>query len=184
MITSILSQDAIDLVTLEEAMEHSRLEENYDELVIQGCLAAAHSLVEAQLNRKLSPARIIGVQSRYKQFVKIPYAPIKSVNTVTALDADGNSVTLVAGTNFRVDFVRQMVVLDPATTRNYTVFNIEYDCGYQDVDCVPVSILHAIKMTFATLYEYREDALVGAPVHKVPLTAQRMIQAFKAPSFV
>ena len=184
MITLLLEQESLDLVSIEEAMEHSRLDDNYDELVIRGCLDAAHSIVEQWLNRKLSPAKIRGVQESYKQKIKLPYAPIKSVDIVTVLNESGNSITLVAGSDYRVDYVRQMVILDHKSTSKYTEFNIDYTCGYQDVSCIPDAILHAIKMTFANFYENREDAVVGAPIYKVPLTAQRIIQAFKASSFV
>lgn len=184
MITSILEQGTIDLVPLEEAMEHSRLEDNYDEMVIAGCLAAAHSLVEKWLNRKLTTTKIRAVQEEYKQKIKLPYAPILNVETITAFNQSGEVITLVAGTQYRVDLVRQLVILDPDTTENFTEFNIDYTCGYSDVDYVPDAVLHAIKMTFATLYEYREDAIAGASTSKVPLTAQRILQAFKSPSFV
>jgi len=171
-------------VTLEEAMEHSRLEDNYDEMVIQGCLTAAHSLVEQWLNRKLVNTKMLAVQEDWQKKVKLPYAPIISVNSITALDLYEDSITLVAGTDYRVDLVRNLVILDLSTTQGYTEFNINYNCGYQTLDCVPPAILHAIKMTFANLYENREDSVVGVPIYKVPLTAQRIVESFKAPNFV
>lgn len=184
MITSILEQSELDCVTMEEAMEHSRLEDNYDELVIRGCLNAAHSLVERWLNRKLSSTKILAVQEYYKLKVKLPYAPIKDIISVTALDSKGDTVTLVQGTDFRVDLVRNMVIFKSDAYKYLSEFNITYNCGYETAASIPAGIHHAIKMTFATLYEYREDSIVGGTLSKVHLPTQKIIQTFKLPAMV
>lgn len=184
MITSIQSQDTLAVVSLEEAMEHSRIEDRYDEIVVRGCLDAAHSTVEQRLNRKFGKTRLIAVQEEHKTKVRLPYAPLISVEGITALDSNEVEVTLVEGTDYRVDLVRNMVILNGDSTPNYTEFNIDYCCGYTSVDSVPNAIQQAIKMVFANFYEFREDALVGAPIYKVPDTASRIINNFKDPNFV
>jgi uncharacterized phiE125 gp8 family phage protein len=184
LFTSIISKEELDLVTLEEAMEHSRIDDAYDELVVRGCLSAAHSLVEAQLNRHLNLTNLIAVKERYSRKIQLPYAPLKSVNSITCLDEDLDSVTLVSGLNYRVDLVRNMVILDPDTCSDYSEFNIDYYCGYKDLESVPKAILHAIKMTSATLYEMREDSVVGTIVSRVPLNVKRILAPFRLMSGV
>jgi hypothetical protein len=182
MNTLLISQDDLNIVTLEEVMEHSRIDDNYDELVVQGCLSAAHSLVESWLKRKLSPATVLGVQECFKTKVYLPYAPLTGVNSISALNDSYVSIDLVEGTDFRVDLVRSLVIFSDECEQ-LSEFQINYTCGYADLASVPDAVKHAIKMTSATLYENREDDIIGVSTTQVSLTAQRILRAFKAPNF-
>lgn len=185
MRTKVLSQDcSLIIVSMEEAMEHSRITDSYDEVVIQGCLDAAHDLVQKWLNRKLYPTTIVGQIENFNSKIILPYPPIQSVVSVTATDMNDEEVTLDEGVDWKYNSVTETIkfIGDLTSKRNYTDFTFNYTAGY-DAGCpVPDAIKHAIKMTFATLYENREDTVIGASVNDVPLNARRVLSAYKVRS--
>lgn len=179
MRTKLLEQELTDdVVSLEEAMEHSRITDDWDELVVQACLDAAHDAVQSWLNRKLYPSLMVGQVNEYRTRITLPYPPIKAVSYVTAECANGDTIDLVEGTDWKFDSISETIrFLKPQS--NLSVFEFQYECGYESVESVPKAVKHAILMTFATLYNNREDAVVGASVASVPLTAHRLLRTHR-----
>ena len=176
MITDILSHEDVFVVSLEDAMEHSRITDNYDETVVQMCLDAAHDIIEQYLNRRLSPTRMIGVVSDFRKRITLPYPPIHKINGVTCETANEKTVTLLEGVHYKFDKVRKAVIfLDSwGDARKHKEFQITFECGYFNVEDIPRSIPHAIRQTFATLYENREDTVIAMNVTEIPAPAKRL----------
>jgi uncharacterized phiE125 gp8 family phage protein len=183
MRTKLLTQDTTtEIVTLEEAMEHSRITDSYDEMVVQGALDAAHDLVQQWLNRKLYPSTIIGQIINFRPRITLPYPPIESVTSVKAEDCNGDEVILVEGVDWKFDFIGETIRFIGNTNPTLSEFTFEYSAGYQTIDSVPNAVKHAIKMTFATLYENREDTVIGLSINSVPLTARRVLASHRVSS--
>lgn len=180
MRTKQLSQDKTEeIVTLEEAMEHSRITDNYDEIVIRNCLDAAHDAVERWLNRKIFPTKMALKFDGYKRSVDLKFPPICKVTRVIATKDDDSEVTLdINNKDYRYDSIYESVYFHERFDRTeYSSFTILYDCGYNGD--VPDAIRHAIMMTFATLYENRENDVVGTSVMPVSLTSQRLLKTYR-----
>ncbi len=181
MRTKIISVDmSEDIVGTDEAMQHSRIEDDYDIELVQIQVAAATDLVSKWLNRKLFPTDMVGSIPTYRKKINLPYPPIHSVSKVTIEDDDGNEMTLTEGVDYVFDDISEQVifrVIPPQNTRNNV--KVHFSCGYQTAEEVPQAIRHAIKQTFATLYENREDTVIGASVNEVPLKTQRLIGAYR-----
>ncbi len=179
MRTKVLTQaDASEIVTLEEAMEHSRITDSYDELVIQGCLDAAHDLVQQWLNRKLTLTTIVGQIIDFRSRITLPFPPIHSVASLTAEDSSHKTVTLTEDVDWKFDSISESIRFLTDCSM-YSNFEFNYSAGYTDYKDVPKAIRHAIKMTFATLYENREDVVIGTQVNELPLTAKRLINSHR-----
>ena len=168
-------------MTIEDAMEHSRITDSYDELVVQMCLDSAHDLVQQWLNRKLVPTQMVFGLEEWKSKVHLQYPPVVSITEIKAEDSAEAEVTLTAGDDFKFDDVFQTVILKESTV-DYTNFKIVVDCGYRDGEC-PEAVKHAIRMTFATLYENREDLVVGTQVNEVPMTARKILRSHRVRGF-
>ena len=65
--------------------------------------------------------------------------------------------------------------------KQHSRFRINFTCGYPVGKC-PKAVQHGIKMAFATLYEYREDSVVGTQINDVPITARNIIKSFRVRS--
>jgi len=173
------SNDLLELVSIDEAMEHSRITDEYDIELSQSYLDSAHGLVEQWLNRKLIPTTMQGYVECFKSHMILPYPPIQSVTSVVAENSSGESVTIppeqykfnsiLGSIKFRSDYSA------------YQDFIIEFVCGYP-IDTCPIPIKHAIKMTFATLYELREDAITGTQINEVPITARNIVKSYRVGS--
>lgn len=184
MITKILSTDDVEIVSLEEAMEHSRITDSYDELVVQMCLDGSHDIIEQYLNRRLRPTTIIGVVVEYRSVITLPYPPIVSVSSITCEDADETEITLVDGTHYKYDEVCQSIrFLGKWTDRQcHSHFRITFTCGYDTIESVPRAVKHAIRMMFATLYENREDIVNGVSTAQIPAPAKRICRSYRVRS--
>ena len=181
MITVILSHDEVDIVTLEEAMEHSRITDTYDEIVVRMCLEGSHDIIEQYLNRRLTPTTMIGIVGDYRKQVTLPFPPITSISSVTCEDQNEAEVTLVEGTHYRYDPIRQAVrFLNSWNLASmHCEFKITFVCGYADIDSVPRAVKHAIRQTFATLYENREDTVLGLNIQSIPTPSKRLCRAYR-----
>lgn len=179
MRTKLLTiEDEDSIVTLEEAMEHSRITDSYDELVIQGCLDAAHDLVQQYLNRKLYPATFGAFVETYRNRISLPYAPIGSVSKITCENVRSVEIDLVEGLDWKYELISESVrfLVDYSDHSNFIIY---YSGGYQTVSDIPKSVKHAIKMTFATLYENREDTITGTQINEVPVNSRRVLAAHR-----
>lgn len=188
MLTYIVSQDtSTEIVSLQEAQEHSRITDSYDELVVQECLDSAHDLVQQWLNRKLYPTVAIHQRDEWRNEITLPFAPICQILAVTADFTDEVEYVLEEGVDWKWDHVTGSIKFYRAFTyiaSQYTNYRIQYNCGYGTPQDVPAAVKHAILMTFATLYENREDTVIGTQVNTVPLTAQRVLKSHRLRSFM
>ncbi len=184
MLAKVLSVDTTtEIVSLEEATEHQRITDLWDELVVTGCVDAAIDAVQFWLNRKLYPTTIIGQEEHYSKEITLSYPKIKSVDpTITAEDMYMEAVTLVEGTDWVFDDIFGTIRFKPniSMIETYKNFRITYVCGYDpETDPVPPAVKHAILMTAATLYENREDTIVGTQINEVPLDSKRLIRTHR-----
>lgn len=183
MRTKLLTQTSYDIVTLEEAMEHSRITDSYDEMVVQGCLDAAHDLVQQWLNRKLYPSTMVAQTDGFRSRVTLPFPPIQSITSVTAEDENHATITLTKDVHWKFDDVTESIrfIGNYSYLSTLGQFQIRYSAGYPNSN-VPPAVKHAIKMTFATLYESREDDVIAASVSSVSLTARRVLASHRVGS--
>ncbi len=187
MLTRILERnDDAEAVSLEEAMEFSRITDSYDELVVQACLDGAHGAIEEYLNRKLVPTTIVGIVDNFRPTITLPYPPIHSIESVTCEDSCGTEFELTESTHYKYCDVSQRVIFLPtfSDAHKYKFFKITFICGYDEteedsINRVPRSVKHAIRMTFATYYENREDDIIGVNINMVSSPARRVCRAHR-----
>lgn len=185
MLAKVLEVDnSTEIVTLDEVTEHQRITDLWDEMVVTGCLEAAIDAVQYWMNRKLYPTKILGQVNTYCSEIRLSYPHIISVeDTITAEDENMDLVELKEGTHWKYDDVYESIRFlpnIPSIVRTYTNFRINYTCGYDpDTNPVPKAVKHAILMTSATLYENREDTIIGTQINEVPLDAQRLIRTHR-----
>lgn len=184
MITKVVSCDnSHEIVSLEQFCEHSRITDLYDEIAIQQCLDAAIDSVQVWLNRKLYPTRIVGISDNFAEELYLPFPTIRKINSISAEDKTYTDVILQQSVDWKFDGITEYVRFLPTSTTKFTQlkrFRVDYECGYcPDTDPIPPAVIHAILMTAATLYENREDVVVGTQINNVPLDAQRLIRVHR-----
>lgn len=177
MITQKVSTNISTVVTLAEAKEHSRITEPDDDPQLQLYLDSAHDMVEMWLNRKLSPTQMAGFHHNFVPEIMLPYPPVTSIDSIVCEAFDGTELTVPVDGYKLVTITSTLRFLnDYSTCKN---FIITFTCGYATPEAVPAAIKHSIRMTCATLYEMREDAIVGTQVNEVPLTARNILRSYR-----
>ncbi len=175
MITKNLDYPEIELVTVDEQKEHSRITDDYEDDILYSKILASQDLVQKWLNRKLVPTQMSGFEPVYKSEFLLPFSPVISVDSVTVFN--GTDDVVIDPSEYRYNDIENTLKVSSAY-RNFTEFKINFTCGY-GIGQVPPAVLHAIKMTCATLYEVREDVIVGTQVNEVPLSAKNIIKHFR-----
>lgn len=179
MLTKHVTHPELDIVSVDDAMEHSRITDYDDEPVIQMCVESAHDMVQQWLNRKIVPTQMIGVVKTFKHEIILPYPPIISIDLINVDDGTEDGIDLTSD-DYKFDDITGSVIFKKDYSM-YSDIKITFTCGY-DTDACPAAIKHAIRMTFATLYEMREDAIIGTQVNEVPVTARNIIRSYKVRS--
>ncbi len=93
------------------------------------------------------------------------------MTSVTALDGDGDEVTLVEDDDYSYNSITEEVTV----TGNYTDIYVTHPAGYSSGDLSNL-VKHAVKMLVSTMYNNREDFVTGLSVANLPVTAERLLK--------
>jgi uncharacterized phiE125 gp8 family phage protein len=195
MVAVLITPPTADVVTLEEAKAHLRVDHADDDALIAGMIAAATSHLDPAGNGWLGRAlRPQTWELRFDAFpcgpVILPYPPLISVESMKYGDGDGVERELVAGIGYRVFADAWRARLEPVyggswprVRRDHESVRVRYVVGHapadgEAADALPPSVKAAILLIVGDLYAFRETVAEGAP-SKVPVSAT--VDALLAP---
>lgn len=131
------------------------------------------------------------VSASGKSFIELPLPPVIEVESVNYVDSSGAEQVLPSS-GYVVDLVSQPARIFlaasgiwPSTADQLGAVRIRIRCGYVDgtvspaVDDVPGPIKAAILLTIGTLYENRENFVVGTVVNKLPFAAEQLLRPYR-----
>lgn len=186
---------ATEPTTLDMTRRHCRIDTLDDSDLLASYLVAARIMAEAYLSRALITQTLLWTvrpgamlhpaQSRLRQPLSLPRAPVQSIASVNVLDQYGNTTAMtpaslpittpgqVSGYIADLSLEPGRLTLGGATplTGNYTLcqagleyIQVSMIAGYGDKpEDVPQNIVQAIMMTAAFLYENRGDSPAEMP---------------------
>jgi uncharacterized phiE125 gp8 family phage protein len=186
MALKLITAPTSEPLTLDEAKSHLHVDHTTDDALIQIYLAAARDDCERWTGRAFMPQTW---ELTLDQFptgeVLIPKPPLQSVSSIKYDDASGTEQTL-ATSQYTVDSVSQpgWVVPVPAgwpttTFEGVNSVRIRYSAGYASAADVPGAIKAAILLMLGTLYDNREDVVVGTSALPLPLSAQYLLRPLR-----
>lgn len=171
-------------VNLDEAKAHLRITQADEDSLIQTYIDAAVEAVEASTRRQLVTASFQYLIDSFPDEIKLPCPPLASVESITYVDADGDSQTL-ASSLYQIDSASQPAIIKPAynkswpTTRDqFNAVEVLFDAGYGAAEDVPDSLKLCIKVLVGHYYENREMA---APValQEIPYSVQSILARYR-----
>jgi len=149
-------------ITLEEAKAFLRIIDNDEDLLIATLISTVREHVENITNRQLENATF----ELYDCFLpyKLPKNPIVSIDKIEYMDAVGDYVELDSDTyylyeNNGVGYINYSEI--PTTIDHKKAFKLTLTCGYSEV---PEAIKSYMKVKISTLYENREEFVIGASI--------------------
>ncbi|MCB1500465.1 MAG: head-tail connector protein [Bauldia sp.] len=162
----LLSGPALEPVALLDAKAHLRVDHDEDDALISAAIVSARLHVEAATRRVLiAQGWRVGLDRwPRKRILRLPAAPLISVDAVRIRDAEGGLTTLDAA-DYEVDAVSvpgrlAVAATAPApATRMTNAIEIDVTAGYGATSlAVPSPLRHAIMMLVTHWYEHRGPA--------------------------
>jgi uncharacterized phiE125 gp8 family phage protein len=165
MTAIVTTPPASEPVTLEEARAQVRLTGGAEEPLVGRLVAAARAHVERTTRRALMTQgwRLYLDGWPPGRVVRLPVAPVASVETVTVYDGDGVPVALDPQT-YRLDGAAEPPRLKvaagaPAGISGFNGIEIDFTAGYGAAPAnVPQPLRQAVLMLVAHWFEHREAA--------------------------
>jgi uncharacterized phiE125 gp8 family phage protein len=181
-----------EIITREVAKKHLREDGSDQDDIIDLLITAVRQQIDA-------PKGWLGLALGYQTLqltldkfpcgdIRMPFPPLRNVNSVKYDDADGVEQTLEEGADYTVDLLSQPGWIIPGTAgwpATNTTLNavnsvrIEFDCGHDDDMPLPKTITAWMLLNIGSYYANRETLVVGATVTPLPDHILNMLSTFR-----
>jgi uncharacterized phiE125 gp8 family phage protein len=169
------------MLTVADVKAHSRIDTDSEDAYIQTLLDAAYKYAENYTGRIILPVTETYNLDDFEPVITLPKAPVSSVISVEYYDTDD---VLQSFTEYYLDLREVEATIQPVTDVDWPDTNqepenvvITYGVGYS---AIPADIDQAVKLIFGTMYEQRENHIVGVPINKVTLRAEdQLLNAYR-----
>lgn len=187
-------------ISLARVKEHVRVDGTGDDNLLTLYLAAAVSQAESITNRQLLQATRTLTLDQFPdsgEAIELPYPPLQSVSSVSYVDVNGDTQTLVPGDDYTLDNASDVtpallwpVDSDWPATKSDTpaAVTIVYVCGWTQsgspaVADLPEAVEQWLLLRAAGLYGQRENVAMGNP-HEFKQLPRTFVDALLDPWIV
>ncbi len=177
---TIVQKGSGDILTLSQIVQHLRVYDEYDENYILQLYDAAVNAAELYMNRVILESTVIMETDALTR--KLPQGVASSVQSVTYMDDSENRVPLF---NYSFNSITNRIDLSKSgalalKTDNASKYQVTFVTGWKE-DEVPSVIKQAILILIGSMYEMREDSVIGqgVTVNKVPNTHKQLLSKYK-----
>ncbi len=183
----VVTPPSVEPLTVAEAKSHLRVDGTAEDVYIGALVTAARSHVETVTNRALIDRQLRLSLDYFTCEIRLPRAPLQSVDSIDYIDLAGASQTLPPA-EYQVDSVTEPARLRPApdlswpeTDFRLNAVKILFTAGYGTTEAdVPEDIRHALRLLIGHYYAHPESVVAGAPVAELP----QAVDALLAPHHV
>lgn len=186
----VIDSPATEVVSLEEAKAHLRVDFDDDDDLIQSLVAAATSYLDGPngyLGRSLITQTLEMRTDAFRSCpIDLPYGPVQEILAVVYDDADGieqivsdADYRLISGDRLELVFGKSW----PAARSQSDAVRIQYIAGYGDTaEDVPEPLRLAVKLLVGAWYENREQTVIGVNVTPLPrsVAVESLISPYRA----
>jgi uncharacterized phiE125 gp8 family phage protein len=184
----LIEPPVAELLTLEDAKEHLRVDFDDDDALIQSYIDAAVSMLDGRdgiLQRALAPQTWALDMSRFPfcREIELPLPQLLGVESVEYLDVDGAWQTMPPEDYEVVTGEDGLVIAEefwPPTQRASVAVTITFRAGYAlgsdgEGEAPPPQLRQLLKLLVMQWYANREPVVIGSTVNNLPFTAQAVI---------
>ena len=176
----VTTQPTEEPVTLADMKTHLRVDNNNDDALIVGLIAAAREWCEGIQGRAYFTQTMTVSLDSFVDCLDMPRPPLQSISSITYVDSNGDTQTL-SSTYYTVDTRsepgRVYLAYDQTWPTHRDVrhaITITAVCGYDSIDKVPDRIKAAIKLLAAHWYENRE-AVTSISLKETPRAVMSLL---------
>ena len=175
----------IDLISLDDAKLHLRVDHHDDDSLIDAIRKSSRKWAEKYAERSFLTqtwVRNLDVFPDSSDVIELLNGPVQSVTTLKYFDEDDVQQTWGAS-NFRVDINSQVARIEavdsfPDTFDRIDAIEITYLAGETALANVDQEIITAVKVFIADLYQNRESFIKGTQVNMIDIV-KMLLNQFK-----
>jgi len=177
---TILEKGIGNILTLDQISQHLRIYDEYDEQYLFQLHDAAVDAAESYMNRVILQSKVIIETNNL--LAKLPQGVASDVDSITYVNDSEQRVSL---TDYTFNTITNRVEINKATaltlnSAKASKYQITFNTGWY-LDEIPSVITQAVLILIGSLYEMREDAVVGqgVTVNKIPNTHKQLLSKYK-----
>jgi uncharacterized phiE125 gp8 family phage protein len=161
-------------ITLAEAKEYARIDGSSEDTLITSLIKASRLHCESYMGKAIIRKTVTIESFGFPYQWQIPYGPLIAANDVTkVVTLDQNNAETALNYQLNVGLFPKINIIGGAQSYK---FKMVYVAGFTTV---PEDIKLAVKMMVNTLYERREDIIVGSIVDTFPLGVKALLMPYK-----
>lgn len=166
------------LVSVQEAADYLHLDSNEPELdnLLRGVQEKAEAYVGKSFTERTIELRLDEVP--YEGVVSLPRFPVTSITSVETIDESDAKTTIGTSTYYMADNERLVFTTIPDVSRDYGGLLITYVSGA--ATSTPGAMKVGILKSLATIFEHREDFVVGSSVAKLPDSGKTYLDTWRS----
>ena len=189
-----ITKNESQIVSTSEAKTHLRVSTSADDDYIQNLIFAATEQIEKYINCVILEAACVQWCDTWTDTLELYYSPLINSRSLTVTHIkyydDNDTLQTWDAANYVVDNVHTPARIGikanldyPTVSERIAPIIITYTSGYSSVSQVPADIKQAILIMVGQWYENRQVAVVGRSVGTIPMTAEYLIEKYKARTF-
>jgi hypothetical protein len=161
-------------VTLAEAKAYARIDGSSEDTLITSLITMARTHCESYIGKCIVLKTVEINSFTFPYQFQMPYGPLTNeLNVTKCVTVDQNGVETPLNYQVNAGLFPKLFILGGAQSYK---FKLVYIAG---MTTVPEDIKLAIKMLVNTLYERREDVIVGTIVAEFPLGVKALLMPYK-----
>lgn len=190
----VIARPGVEPVSLEQALAHLRLDaydsppSHPDEPLVEALITAARETAENYLNARIAGWELELRLPGFSSVIRLPDAPVQSVEAVTYIDQDG-AVQTVDPALYELAGPPSAPIVRPVYGEEWPggvrcqddAVRVRYVTGYStgSPDMLPEAIRRAILLIVGHLYENREQTVIGTIVSELPMGVLFLLQPYR-----
>jgi uncharacterized phiE125 gp8 family phage protein len=179
MTVNLVSITGAEPDTLDDIKNFLRVDHTDEDILINSLMITARESSEQFLQRSIVEKQYELILDEFKQEIKIPLPPLKSVDSITYQNENNETVTF---TDYEVDTNSRIGKVHIKSFPNENLYfsgavKVTFTAGYATV-AEPMK--QAIKLFVSHYYENREMVVTtGAQVAKMPFSAEALLYPYR-----
>jgi len=186
----IQTTTAAEVLSLAEAKAHLRITDSDNDTYIASLITAARQYAEGYTKRAIGTQTCALTLDSFPAEIDLPRCPVQSITSIYYINSDGDSTEF---TSFQSDLsgtasAKIKPSYDnswPDTRAGYGAVTVTYQAGYgatgDSPDTVPAQLKQAMLLLIGSLYENRENEIVGAAISEVPFSVKCLLDLYRLP---
>lgn len=173
--------DGEELLSLDDAKKHLRVDDDDDDALIEAFRDAAIDWVERYTAKALVKREFVWTASAFATPLRLTIEPIVTVDAVTYLSARGAEMIAVpVGLDVSGRDLRPIGDVWPQAIDGDGAVRVVLTAGY-DADAVPAALKAAVMMLLGHLYRNREAVVIGVTAIEAPMGVTMLCAAYRTP---